>query len=129
MTDSGSYERPLLFGLLAFQNEFVSHAELLKAFSTWIADKSKTLDQILVEQGAISEEDRQLFSRLVEKHSAKFGGDARQSLCNLSELGSIRAELENLAASDPIALNTLSQVPAHRVHASTYQTILTSRRL
>ncbi len=129
MSDSGSHERHLLFGLLAFQNEFVSHSDLLKAFSTWIADKSKTLDQILVEQGVISEEDRQLFARLVEKHSAKFGGDVRETLCNLSDLDSIRDELENLAANDPIAINTLSHMPVNHVQASRYQTIFAENQL
>lgn len=124
MTGSESQERHLLFGLLAFQNEFISHEALLKAFSTWVGDKSKSLDEILVAQEALSAEDRQLFNRLVEKHLAKFDGDATQSLTNLSDVGSVREELERLAEKDTGVLATLSHLPTPQIQLSEFQTIL-----
>ena len=35
--------RELLFGLLAFQNNFIDRAALLAAFNDWIADKSRAI--------------------------------------------------------------------------------------
>ena len=125
MSSSQSQERHLLFGLLAFQNEFISHADLLKAFSQWVADKTKALDDILVAQGAMSQEDRLLFDRLVDKHLSKFDGDATMSLANLSGLSSIREELERVAGDDAATLQSLAHLPAPHVTASAFQTILT----
>jgi hypothetical protein len=41
----------LLFGLLALQNSFISRDALVAAFGTWVTDKSKPLDRILLDQG------------------------------------------------------------------------------
>src|SRR5262245_26083257 len=41
----------LLFGLLALQNSFISRHALVAAFGAWVADKSKPLDRILLDQG------------------------------------------------------------------------------
>src|SRR5207247_9438291 len=46
--------RNLLFGLLALQNNFVDREALLAAFNVWVADKSRSLGRILVEQGVLT---------------------------------------------------------------------------
>ena len=46
--------RNLLFGLLAFQNNFIDRDALLAAFNSWVADRSRGLGQILLERGALS---------------------------------------------------------------------------
>jgi len=43
----------LLLGLLALQNDFISRNQLLSAFGAWIADKSRRIDELLVEQHII----------------------------------------------------------------------------
>src|SRR5262249_45058576 len=43
--------RDLLFGLLALQNDFISHDDLLAAFAAWVAEKARPLARILVDRG------------------------------------------------------------------------------
>ena len=49
-----SAARSLLFGLLALQNNFIDRDALLAAFNAWVADKSQSLGQILLDRGALS---------------------------------------------------------------------------
>lgn len=63
-------EKSLLFALLAFQNGFIGRHQLLAAFTAWMADKSRTIDSILDEQGAISSADRAAIVLLVARHSS-----------------------------------------------------------
>ena len=80
-------DRHLLFGLLALQNEFIDKPQLVAAFDLWMADHSKSLDEILVEQQALKQDDRALLSRLVDRHIAACGGDTAASLRSLSSVG------------------------------------------
>ena len=109
-------DRHLLFGLLALQNEFIDKRQLVAAFGSWMADHSKSLDDILVEQRALLEDDRALLARLVDRHVAARGGDVEASLRSISNAGSVRKELERLADGEvqasmaklqPFDLNTI----------------------
>ncbi|MFO0953812.1 MAG: hypothetical protein U0835_22185 [Isosphaeraceae bacterium] len=44
----------LLFGLLAFQNGFIDRDALLTAFNAWLADRSKSIGQNLVDRGVLA---------------------------------------------------------------------------
>ncbi len=90
-------DRHLLFGLLALQNEFIDQKQLVMAFGVWMADHSKSLGEILVQQQALQEDDRALLSRLVDRHVVARGGDVVASLRSLSGVSSVRDELERLA--------------------------------
>jgi hypothetical protein len=65
-----------------------------------MADHSKPLDEILVQQNALKEDDRALLSRLVDRRITARGGDVVASLRSLSGVGSVREELERLADRD-----------------------------
>jgi len=49
---SRSNDHDLLFGLLALQNNFIDRDSLVGAFDRWNVDRSRPLDQILLERGA-----------------------------------------------------------------------------
>ncbi len=98
----------LLFGLIALQLDFVQREQLVAATRTWLTDKSRRIDQILVEQGAIHEEDRDMLAPLVERHLKNHGGDLQQSLATLSSIGSVAEDLHTLG--DPQIDATLSAV-------------------
>ena len=68
MSESPDAEKSLLFALLAFQNGFIHREQLLTAFGSWMADKSRPIDAILVEQAALSDSDRGLLMQLVARH-------------------------------------------------------------
>ncbi len=93
-------DRHLLFGLLALQNEFIDKRQLVAAFGVWIADPAKSLDEILVQQQALSAEDQMLLARLVQRHVAAQSGDVAASLQSLSGARSVRDELEQLVNPD-----------------------------
>jgi len=102
----------LLLGLLALQNDFISRKQLLSAFGAWIADKSRRIDELLVEQHAISQEDRRVLERLVDLHVQRNGCDATQSLARLSSISSIHSAMAELAGTDTEALQSLSFLSA-----------------
>jgi hypothetical protein len=47
-------DRNLLFGILAFQNNFIDRQALLAAFDLWTSDKNKSLGAILLDHGALA---------------------------------------------------------------------------
>ena len=102
-------ERHLLFGILALQNGLVDQANLIAAFQDWTRDKSRSLAQILVDRGALDEEDRATLDSLLRRHLQKHGGDAERSLAAVSRLEAITAGLRGLA--DPMLDLTLDRLP------------------
>ena len=92
-----SADRNLLFGVLAMQMDFVTREALIAAVSTWVLDKSKTLDQILVEQGALATDERDLLEPLIQKHLERHGGDPAQSLASVGSRGLAREALGHVA--------------------------------
>ena len=89
--------RNLLFGLLAFQNNFINRRELLAAFDTRTADKSRPLGRILADQGAISNDLLALITGLVSAHLAKHNDEPEKSLAALTPIGSVREDLEGFS--------------------------------
>src|SRR5437764_4299828 len=81
--------RDLLFGLLALQNNFISRDVLVAAFGTWIADKSKHLDQVLLDQGHLDIDCHALLTGLVRQHLKLHGDDPEKSLEDLSAIGAV----------------------------------------
>jgi eukaryotic-like serine/threonine-protein kinase len=104
-------ERQLLLSLLAFQNGFISQAQLQAAFGAWIADRSRELSTYLVQHDALQKEDLAFLDRMVDFHLMKFDGDPSQSLAELSGCSAIAAELRLLAGEDAFVLRTLSHLP------------------
>ncbi len=104
--------RNLLFGLLAFQNNFIDRRTLLAAFDAWTADKSRPLGRILVDQGAISSVLLALLDGLVAAHLAKHNNQPEKSLAAITPIGSIRKDLE--AILDPESRDTLNHLAMDR---------------
>ena len=92
--------RHLLFGILALQNNFIDRDALLAAFNTWVADKSRTLGQILVERGALAGDEHALLEALVGKHLKRYGDDPGRSLAALGPIASVHRDLERIADGD-----------------------------
>ena len=90
-------DRNLLFGVLAMQMDFVTREALIAAVSTWVLDKSKPLDRILVEQGALGADERDLLEPLIKKHLERHGGDPGLSLASIGSRGPARQALRLVA--------------------------------
>src|SRR5262245_46148724 len=93
-------DRNLLFGLLAFQNNFIDRAALLAAFNDWVEDKTRSIADILVERGALAPEFRAALDPLVEAHLRRHDNDAEKSLASLHVGNSTLDRLAALADTD-----------------------------
>ena len=68
-------DRNLLFGVLAVQSRKITPAELVDVAGAWATDPSRDLSQRLVDAGVLSDEDRDLLSRIAQEAiRAKQGG-------------------------------------------------------
>jgi serine/threonine-protein kinase len=90
----------LLLGLLALQNNFVDREALLAAFNAWVADKSQSLGQTLLDRGALSPARHALLTELVREHLAHHGQDPERSLAVLTIEPVVREELEHVPDVD-----------------------------
>ena len=75
-----SADRNLLFGILAVQLDFISKDALIAAMNAWLLDKSRSLGDILREQGQLSAERLHLLAAVVAEHLEQHGDDPQQSL-------------------------------------------------
>ncbi len=108
--------RNLLFGILALQNSFINREALLAAFNCWVEDKSQSLGQILVVQGALSAARLSVLEALVQEHLLQHGGDIERSLAALNLIDSARRDL--LAITDPDLQASLPHIGAARTEAN-----------
>jgi serine/threonine-protein kinase len=86
----------LLFGILAWQMDFISRDALLDAMKAWVFDKARPLGQILLQQGALRPDTQQLIESLVQKHLELHDNDPEKSLAAVSSVGSLCTDLEEL---------------------------------
>ena len=69
----------VLFGVLALRTGLVTREALAAGFSTWLADKSRSLGWIFVERQVLSEGENALLEALTRAHSGRHGGDPRRA--------------------------------------------------
>ena len=93
-------DRNVLFGVLALQMEFITQSGLIAALQAWTLQKSRPLGELLVELGHMSAEDRAALEPMVDRHVARHGGSAEQSLAALSSVSDLAAELRELNDGD-----------------------------
>jgi hypothetical protein len=93
-------DRNLLFGILAFQLDFINQSTLVAALQSWVFRKATPLGQILMEQGAIGTDCQVLLEALVHEHLRQHGNDTQQSLAAVSSVDSLRAKLEQIGEPD-----------------------------
>jgi serine/threonine-protein kinase len=95
-----SAAQSLLFGLLALHNNFIDRDTLLAAFNAWIADKSQSLGQILLDRGALTPARHSVLLTLVHEHLQQHGFDPERSLAVVTVAPSVRDELDELRDFD-----------------------------
>jgi len=93
-------DRNLLFGILAVNLNFITRDQLIVAMNTWILDKSKPLDVILLEQNALTPERHGLLKALVVEHLRQHLDDPQKSLAAVSSVASIKQDLGQIGDQD-----------------------------
>jgi serine/threonine protein kinase/tetratricopeptide (TPR) repeat protein len=89
-------DRNLLFGILALQMDFVNREQLIAGMNAWVLHKTRSLGEILLDQGALRADMHALLAALVEKHLEMHAHDPRQSLAALSSISSAADDLKNV---------------------------------
>ena len=101
-------DRNLLFGVLAFQDEYIDLAQLAAICRAWAADKSRSIPQLLVERQWLSEQGRDELERKVERKLKRFVGDVHATLGAVAD-GAVRDVLKQV--HDPDISESLSSWP------------------
>jgi tetratricopeptide (TPR) repeat protein/tRNA A-37 threonylcarbamoyl transferase component Bud32 len=96
----------LLMGSLALQHNFVDRDALMGALDAWIADKSQSVGEILVEHDELSAARLALLESLAAQTLQQYGGDANLALASRGSLEAIRAELARMADAELAAAVT-----------------------
>lgn len=89
-------DQNLLFCIIALQMDFIQQEQFATATSLWLLDKSRSIEEILVEQGAISDDDCKILCPLVARHLTDHDGDLQKSLAALGDMSSMIYALESL---------------------------------
>jgi hypothetical protein len=95
-----SADRNLLFGILAWQMDFITRDALLAAMNAWVLAKDTPLGQILWDQGALGPDDHTLLEAVVQRHLERHDNNPGRSLAALGDLSSIRSELAQVDDGD-----------------------------
>ena len=101
-------DRNLLFGVLAFQDEYIDLAQLAAICRAWVTDKSRSIPQLLVERQWLSEQGRDELERKVERKLKRFVGDVHATLGAVAD-GAVRDVLKQV--HDPDISESLSSWP------------------
>jgi eukaryotic-like serine/threonine-protein kinase len=98
----------LLFGILALQNGIIEQPDLIAAFQCWSKEQSRPMGQVLVERGALTENDRMMLDGLVRRHVEKHRTPARGTGASIAAPGrllpgSFSQTLPARPCADPVA--------------------------
>jgi serine/threonine protein kinase/tetratricopeptide (TPR) repeat protein len=104
-----SADRNLLFGILALQMDFIGRDALIAAMHAWVLDKAKPLGQLLIEQGALRPDNRDLLDTLVTRHLEMHGNNVEKSLAVLTIQTPLQRDLQSLGDGDVQA--SIARVP------------------
>jgi serine/threonine protein kinase len=100
----------LLFGALAAGMGLVSRDALVRAMHAWVLDKSRSLGQILTEQGALSGDLSRLLEALTEEHLGLHDDDPARSLRAIASAASTWEDVGRI--TDPELRASLTRVGA-----------------
>ncbi|MFM9116455.1 MAG: serine/threonine-protein kinase [Planctomycetota bacterium] len=106
--NSRAADQQLLFGALALQVRFIRDSDLIAALVQWVADKSQTLEGILLQTGKLNADRVNALRTLVAVHLQDHQGDCAASL----RATGIDRERLLLPVEDPDLAESMRQLPA-----------------
>ncbi len=89
-------DHSVLFGLLALQNGSINQRALVEAFETWRLREERSIGELLVAAGAMSEPRRMLLEALLSAQLAVHDGSVEHALASLETDRSTRQKLAEL---------------------------------
>ncbi|MFM7096582.1 MAG: protein kinase domain-containing protein, partial [Gemmataceae bacterium] len=92
-------EQNLIFAGLGLQLGILSKDKVIRAFTEWLFDKKVPLGQILLQQKAITQEQRNTLESAVKAHVQQ-EGDQEKALASLHMVKDLESDLDHLADKD-----------------------------
>jgi WD40 repeat protein/serine/threonine protein kinase len=106
-------DRNLLFGALAFQNEYIDLTQFAAVCRAWAADKSRPLGDLMVERGWITIAVQTVLDEIVQRKLRRYGGDAHATLGAVAD-AAIRDAIRDVNDSDiSHSVSTLPPAAGH----------------
>lgn len=93
-------EKNLLLGVIALQVDFIDRDAMVDAMQRWVQHKDRSVVEILVDQGKLSDRQAELLENLAREHVARVGGTEAEGLAALSSIGTVRSMLEEIDDTD-----------------------------
>jgi serine/threonine protein kinase len=90
----------LMFGILALQVDFIGRDQLIEGLHAWALDKSRSLGEILVDQGSLEPEQREPVEMLVQAHLKGSNNDPKKSFATLASAIGVPEELSEIEDGD-----------------------------
>jgi len=118
----------LLFGLLALQTGLIDQGALFTAFNVWTREKTRSMAEILVDQGNLDAPRRTLLEGLVAVHLKMHGDDPEKSLAAIEAGRSTRdrlAQIDDPELAASVALIGSSHQPVEIPRDQSRPTTLT----
>ncbi|MFO0949844.1 MAG: serine/threonine-protein kinase [Isosphaeraceae bacterium] len=109
MSESLDPSHTLLFGLVSLHNGLLDSSKLESGLKEWARDKSRSLGDVLVDQGALASSERAAVEGLVDLHLTRNGGDPERSLASVEAGWSTRHLIHGLG--DPGLDASMTHVP------------------
>jgi serine/threonine-protein kinase len=92
--------REILVGILALQNGFIDHVELIRAIQSWALDKGRRLGAILLEAGKLDCPRLALLEALADEHRKLCGDDLQASLASFGALAPVIQAVRRMGDRD-----------------------------
>ena len=108
MNQLGDAPTDILFGLIALHNDLIAPAVIPAALKAKADQPGRTLAELLVAQGLLSQAQCELVESLSGEYIKRHGGDARQSVTTLIATPTARERLDQLG--DPELSYSLNAV-------------------
>jgi tetratricopeptide (TPR) repeat protein len=109
---ASSSDRNLLYGILALQVNFINRDALIRGMNAWVLEKHRPVGKILVEQGALRQDQHAALEEIVRLHLETHDNDAEKSLKALRSSASVGNPLDEVADADVQAsLAALAEPP------------------
>jgi eukaryotic-like serine/threonine-protein kinase len=106
-------DRNLLFGLLALQTGMIDQSALVAAFHAWTRDKARSLAELLIDQGALDDSDREVLEVLAAKQLQRHCDDVAKSLAAVPASSTLRSGLAGIGDVDIAATIGHMSSPSH----------------
>jgi hypothetical protein len=103
-------DRGLLVALLALQNQFILPPQFLVGFQTWLANRSLSLDEILVQHAYITKSQRESLTLTLIAILEKSHNNWQTAVAEYKAIGMVYRDMLALAEKDATVLEWVKQI-------------------